>query len=229
MVPAFSTWTMPCNKILLLLPAIASFAIGHGFSPLLLVVIVPQIVSLKYVSTALGVHKSLEQTGSTIFQTLAGLTLDTQDKNSATQLAMQRLLNIFFIFNVFHILTIVGLALLQRRKDSADAESPRQVSEHMSPLISPSSPTMNRGSVRLSSEINAEEVQSLLQVSNTPNSARINHTSGIRQGMKDDKIMMGVKRRGTIFVICCAGLILFAWVLFMGTAYTKLGSGKHDG
>lgn len=200
---------------------------------MLLVVIVPKIVSLKYVSTALGVHKSLEQTGSTIFQTLAGLTLDAQD-NDSTQSAMQRLLNVFFIVNVFHILTIVGLALLQRRKDLAEAESLRQVSELTSPLISPNSPTTNHGSIRLSSGINAAEVQPLLQVSNTPNghSARSlsrSSSSGsrIRQAMRDEKMMIGVKRRGTIFAICSAGLILFAWVLFMGTAYTKLGLGKH--
>ncbi|KAJ3508937.1 hypothetical protein NLJ89_g5485 [Agrocybe chaxingu] len=40
------------------LPGIFSYAFGHGFAPLLLVVIVPRIVPLKYISTALGVHKS---------------------------------------------------------------------------------------------------------------------------------------------------------------------------
>ncbi|KAJ2927142.1 hypothetical protein H1R20_g9943, partial [Candolleomyces eurysporus] len=81
------------------IPAITSYAIGHGMSPckdnicvvyripfaqsclvVLLAIIVPRIVPSKYVSTALGVHKSLEQTGNTLFQTVAGLLLDTRGK-----------------------------------------------------------------------------------------------------------------------------------------------------
>ncbi|EEB87629.1 hypothetical protein MPER_14963, partial [Moniliophthora perniciosa FA553] len=50
------------------IPAILLFMFGHGFAPLLLVVLVHKIVSLKYVSTALGVHKSLEQTGTVFFR-----------------------------------------------------------------------------------------------------------------------------------------------------------------
>lgn len=58
------------------IPAIISFATGHGFSPcepikqsfitemltrstVLLVVVVPRIVPLKYVSTTLGAHKAV--------------------------------------------------------------------------------------------------------------------------------------------------------------------------
>ncbi|EJD46925.1 MFS general substrate transporter [Auricularia subglabra TFB-10046 SS5] len=61
-------------------PAILAFGGGHGFSTLLLVIIVPHLVPLRYVSTALGAHKSIEQAGSTISQTLAGLTLDSKNK-----------------------------------------------------------------------------------------------------------------------------------------------------
>ena len=72
---AFGWLVLPPDTTGSPIPAIASFAIGHGFSPrkassilssseltflvVLLVVIVPKIVSLKYVSTALGVHKSV--------------------------------------------------------------------------------------------------------------------------------------------------------------------------
>ncbi|KDQ07682.1 hypothetical protein BOTBODRAFT_38578 [Botryobasidium botryosum FD-172 SS1] len=61
-------------------PGLISFGLGHGFSPLLLVLIVPHIVPIKYVSTVLGAHKSLEQAGSTIAQTLSGLILDKKPK-----------------------------------------------------------------------------------------------------------------------------------------------------
>ncbi|GLB36175.1 putative major facilitator superfamily protein [Lyophyllum shimeji] len=101
-------------------PAIALFATGHGFAPLLLVVLVPNIVPLKYVSTALGAHKSLEQTGSTIFQTLAGLALDTRNEaGRQSSAALQRLLIILVTLNALQLITIFGLAELQRRKDQA--------------------------------------------------------------------------------------------------------------
>ncbi|KAI0361645.1 MFS general substrate transporter [Trametes cingulata] len=112
------------------LPAIISFASGHGFSPLLLVVIVPRIVPLKYVSTTLGAHKALEQTGSTIFQTLAGLALDIKSKKSAEKKLLpidgddrdvQYLLNAFVILNVLEIFGIIGLAHLDRKQKETTA------------------------------------------------------------------------------------------------------------
>ncbi|TFK77075.1 MFS general substrate transporter [Pluteus cervinus] len=105
-------------------PAIALFASGHGFSPLLLVLLVPTIIPLKYVSTALGVHKSLEQTGSTIFQTLAGLTLDINKppgKEGPVD-AMQILLNMFLFLNVLQFISIAGMAYLQWRREQPTSE-----------------------------------------------------------------------------------------------------------
>ncbi|TCD71510.1 hypothetical protein EIP91_008891 [Steccherinum ochraceum] len=107
------------------IPGIISFGLGHGFSPLLLVCIVPEIVPLKYVSTTLGAHKALEQTGSTIFQTLSGLVLDVKSKKpSAESLAspngdetdMQYLLNTFVAMNVLQFLAIVVLAHFDRKR-----------------------------------------------------------------------------------------------------------------
>ncbi|RDX55878.1 MFS general substrate transporter [Lentinus brumalis] len=112
------------------IPGIISFALGHGFSPLLLVVIVPRIVPLKYVSTTLGAHKALEQTGSTIFQTLAGLALDVKSKKpSEKELSpidgddkdIQYLLNTFLFLNLLQILAIIGLACLDKKQRQAAA------------------------------------------------------------------------------------------------------------
>jgi MFS family permease len=223
------------------IPGIASFAIGHGFSPrkrclstsrkgtnlssVLLVVLVPKIVSLKYVSTALGVHKSLEQTGSTIFQTLAGLALDQHSKDpQGTEKAIQRLLDIFFAINVLQLFTIMGLACLQRHNDltvEAEAEARR---------------TSTGNSTRLNSESYTGEAQPLLQASNVeshlyvPSARGYSHSSTgsrIRQSMRDEKRMIGERKRGRVFAGCSAGLILLAWMLFMGTAYMRLGLGKN--
>ncbi|KIM25377.1 hypothetical protein M408DRAFT_74261, partial [Serendipita vermifera MAFF 305830] len=62
------------------LPAMLSFSGGHGFSTLLMVILVPHILPLSHVSTGLGAHKSIEKAGSTTSQTLAGLLLDLKGK-----------------------------------------------------------------------------------------------------------------------------------------------------
>ncbi|KAH8120340.1 MFS general substrate transporter [Phellopilus nigrolimitatus] len=114
-------------------PAVALYGIGQGFAPLLLVIIVPTLVSSKYVPTTLGAHKSLEQTGSTIFQTFAGLFLDrvktenaqataTSETSSSQLGAIQRLLGLFLFLNICQFFAIVGLwALDRRRKRQASA------------------------------------------------------------------------------------------------------------
>ncbi|EKM61026.1 uncharacterized protein PHACADRAFT_247333 [Phanerochaete carnosa HHB-10118-sp] len=112
-------------------PAIASFATGHGFSPLLLVVLVPEIVASKYVSTTLGAHKALEQTGSTIFQTLAGVALDIKSKKPAAEVItsptngdtkdIQYLLNAFLLLNIAQFGALIALARLDRKQKWAAA------------------------------------------------------------------------------------------------------------
>ena len=51
------------------LVAIISFAFGYGPAPLLLVIIAPFLT--EHISTALGLHKSLEMAGSTLMQTVS--------------------------------------------------------------------------------------------------------------------------------------------------------------
>ncbi|KAG8902738.1 hypothetical protein FRC01_009482 [Tulasnella sp. 417] len=65
-------------------PAVLAFSGGHGFSTLLLVIIVPHLVPLQYVSTALGAHKAIESCGSTISKILAGLLLDSKSAKTGS-------------------------------------------------------------------------------------------------------------------------------------------------
>lgn len=103
------TWTVSP------MPAMLSFSGGHGFSTLLLVILVPHILPLSHVPTGLGAHKSIEKAGSTISQTLAGLILDVKGQKHAANSdkahldnegdgnslhSIQILLTIFFIINV---------------------------------------------------------------------------------------------------------------------------------
>jgi hypothetical protein len=112
----------------------------HSIGTVLLVVIVPQIVPLRFVSTALGTHKSvrvrfrhwhllnnfwqLEQAGSTTFQTLAGWLLDSKTKTHNTRTSIQFLLNAFTVLNILHLCAVIGLFCLYR-KHSLDAERVR--------------------------------------------------------------------------------------------------------
>jgi len=148
-------------------PAIVCFGAAIGFSPrrssrfsplsqtnllpVLLVVIVPRIVPLEYVSTTLGLHKSvralaftytpvlklclqLEHTGTTITQTLAGLWLDSKKKkeegtglvavlSEGNEPHLQWLLNVFLFVNVLHLGAIWGLGYLNEKKQNAQKEA----------------------------------------------------------------------------------------------------------
>lgn len=112
------------------MPAIVSFAAGHGFSPLLLVVIVPRLVPAKYVSTTLGAHKALEQVGSTAFQTLAGVALDISKKKptelngaqTGDKRDIQYLLNAFLFLNVLQLAGVIGLGRMQRKQREAASQ-----------------------------------------------------------------------------------------------------------
>ena len=110
----------------------------------------PRIVPLEYVSTTLGLHKSvralaftytpvlklcfqLEHTGMTITQTLAGLWLDSKKKkeegtglvavlSEGDEPHLQWLLNVFLFVNVLHLGAIWGLGYLNEKKQNAQKE-----------------------------------------------------------------------------------------------------------
>jgi hypothetical protein len=120
-----------------------------------LVVIVPRIVPLEYISTTLGLHKSvralapictvvlrfcpqLEHTGTTITQTLSGLWLDSEKKEKTGSIAapsegggssLQWLLNGFLLVNVLQLVAIWGLGYLNEMKQSAQKEPAVQNNE----------------------------------------------------------------------------------------------------
>ncbi|KAF9526438.1 major facilitator superfamily domain-containing protein [Crepidotus variabilis] len=189
------------------IPSIITFAAGHGFSPLLLVVIVPKIVPSNYVSTALGAHKSLEQTGSVLLQTLSGLLLDTkaEDKKATS---FQRLLDVFVFINVCQGAVLALLTLLQYRKDELAGKAPQF----------PFSPSHSRSeSARLSTA--SAEIETPLLSGITPDTSTFTKPRTQRE-IERDKAEM---RRGKIIAWTCVGLVISAWVLFMTVAWQKLG------
>ncbi|KAF5374758.1 hypothetical protein D9758_000272 [Tetrapyrgos nigripes] len=189
------------------IPAVLSFAIGHGFSPLLLVVLVPKIVSLKYVSTALGVHKSLEQAGSVIMQTLVGLILDWHKRGESQNPAvLQHVITAFLVLNIAQFITILGLAYLQRKKDLAvDAAIKAGVD---------------------SNSVSPTEEDPLMAAPN-PHRRYESTASQIRSAVSDQLKTRQEIRRGGVFATASVLVIVFTWVMFMGTAYFRLGMKKH--
>jgi len=250
------------------MPAIVSFGTGIGFSPLLLVVIVPQLVPLKYVSTTLGAHKSLEQTGSVIMQTFAGLVLDTNSTSSPGKdntdspsrgglAAIQHLLNTFLFLNISQLLALMALAHLDRQRKAAVALAASidgSLGESMSNEFyedESSSPKIARyaeddaeddeggeGSIRLPLSARegtlppatSPEQRLPLLVSDTERSHfaedRVDPNPRL-PGTVPQKTKQA--RRGELFAVLSAALIVFAWVLFMVTAWLRLRSKAERG
>ncbi|KAJ8596902.1 MFS general substrate transporter [Rhizopogon salebrosus TDB-379] len=215
-------------------PAVAAFATGIGFSPLLLVILVPQLVPLKFVSTTLGVHKSMEQTGATIFQTIAGLVLDGKGSRASQGEASttQQLLNVFLVFNVLQLIGIVSLSHLdRRRREAADtlqsAVDDQEEAEHESE--EESTFTGGEGDI-LASEIGplsyTDQRKPLLGPRPRADSgASYSPSSCPPKGVGEHSEI----RRGRIFMCLCAVLICCAWVLFLSTAWSRLRSREERG
>lgn len=184
----------------------------------------------------------MEQTGATIFQTLAGLVLDgANDKGSHGQgptrasqgeaWTTQRLLNVFLVFNVLQLLGIIGLSYLDhRRRQAADAlqsaVEDQEGAEHESE--EESTFTGGEGDI-LASEIgplsSPEQRKPLLGPRPRADSSASYPSSCPSQGVCGRSEI----RRGRIFMCLCAVLICSAWVLFLGTAWSRLRSREQRG
>jgi len=198
------------------IPAILAFGAGIGFSPFLLVVVVPQLVPLEYVSTTLGMHKSLEHTGTVIMQTLAGLELDT---GGGGQAAIQYLLNAFLCLNVFQFMALMALAYLDRRKKAAAA-----VASIHSETISEDSDEDQPSSPHTVNDADNNEGADSIRLCLLPGEG---HSSSTSFPTHSSKAKRG--RRGELFAGLSLALIVLSWMLFLFTAWIKLRSKVERG
>ncbi|KAG9314383.1 major facilitator superfamily domain-containing protein [Chiua virens] len=200
------------------LPGIISFAGGVGFSPLLLVVIVPTIVPLKYVATTLGVHKALEHTGSTIFQTLAGVWLDNGYGLEAPErddaVVIQHLLYALVFLNALQLISLEGLARLNERRRGRDSHPycPEDLSS-----------TSGDSSTDASTPPNTETFLDALPVERAPLLLDPD-SDAIAWDSTHNVCRASEKRRGRIYTWLSGLLICTAWVLFLSTAWLLLRS-----
>jgi len=105
--------------------SILCFAFGYGPAPLLLVIIAPFLT--EHISTALGLHKSFEMSGSTLMQTVqqiysvlnsfqgAGFLLDFESRTpELVNPATFRETHVIWIFTALNTLYVISILLLLR-------------------------------------------------------------------------------------------------------------------
>lgn len=90
-------------------PGLISWALGHGASTLLLVVMIPRIMPVALVPLGLGLHKALETAASSGSQTLAGLWLDFAKERKGESGAAEGLLVIYAVINVIQLVSAIAL------------------------------------------------------------------------------------------------------------------------
>jgi hypothetical protein len=173
----------------------------------------------------------MEQTGATIFQTIAGLVLDSASPRQRTQkgdkYTTQQLLNVFFGFNILQLLGIIGLSYLDRRRRQA-VETPENAvgdeEDAERELEEESTFTGGEGDI-LASEIgplsSPDSRKPLLgRRPRADSGASYFPSSCPSQGVRGHSEI----RRGRIFVCLCVILVGSAWVLFLSTAWLRLRS-----
>jgi hypothetical protein len=184
-------------------------------------------------------------------QTLSGLILDNKYKGSLEERApdtpsggesraIQRLLNTFLCLNVVHFVALVTLAHLDRRKKAAATSAP---SGHGSLGISddldedqPSSPE-SPGHVRgveglLTSTRRRYSTTSREQTSLLSNPRTSYYTRNLSEPDRGTQVHLPKPmevRRGEFFACLSAALVVFAWVLFLVTAWLRLRSKVERG
>lgn len=167
----------------------------------------------------------MEQTGSTLFQTLSGLLLDSSKRDEKpSETTFQYLLNIFIVLNMLQLATIILLTYLQYRKDMT---AKKHIQSRPSSLATDHHVN---SSLQISHSTDASEETPLLATATITESqhlrvddaASLTRTADSRKGSTE-------MRRGLFIAMVCVTLVISAWILFMVTAWYKLGQrrGEH--
>ncbi|KAI0274664.1 major facilitator superfamily domain-containing protein [Gloeopeniophorella convolvens] len=231
-ISAYCWLVLPPSATKTAWPAIVCFATGIGYSPLLLVVLVPQLVSSKYISTTLGAHKSLEQTGTVISQTIAGLILDTNPRgndDTSGDRRYQHLLNTFLGINILQFVGIMLLWHLNRRQNELERRRRKSVDS-----------ASNTAKVTDLEEGDSEEEPLLLEqpqsvsyaaggATLSPHSRDSPPFTHHATGAFASAVQQSSRKRGKVFGGMCLLLIIAAWVLFLVTAWLRLRSKSERG
>lgn len=154
----------------------------------------------------------MEHTGSTIFQTLAGILLDHGIVGHESKpLGIQHLLYAFLFFNFLQLVSLQGLSYLDkcRRGRNRDPYYPEDL---LFDLGSDSDAPMPNHTASI--------------VEQTP---LLPHNNNIAWDPAHNVCRWSEKRRGRLYAWLSALLICTAWVLFLGTAWLRLRSKEERG
>jgi len=190
-------------------------------------------------------------------QTLAGLALDTDHQRLAEKVApaassrvIQYLLNTFVLLNVLHFLTLLALGRLYRRRKAAavliantrgSSGEIVSVSYHQNQLGSPKSAGYTENTEHAEDTIpsppsaGAGFFSSATSPDHTPllsDARRSYFTQGTIEYSRRSHAnppTTKVVGRGELFTGLSAALVVFAWVLFLVTAWLKLRSKAERG
>ncbi|KAH8923164.1 MFS general substrate transporter [Atractiella rhizophila] len=170
--------------------SISGAALGIGYGPLLLVLACARVVDRKWVSVGLGIHKSLEMSGSTVIQSIMGRMLDTTSEGE-TDTSKQRVLAVlflFFILNILHLCTIFLFnRTLHKRHLSLYTTLPKEPheGEEDDPLLSDSEDEEEFGD------------------------------EGVVAKLRNEQLRLETRRRGRFFSTFFALAVVGAWVAFI--------------
>ncbi|KAF7969819.1 hypothetical protein HWV62_25946 [Athelia sp. TMB] len=217
-------------------PALVAFGAGHGFSTLgadglgvvLLVLLVPRIVPARYVSTALGAHKAIESCGSTIAQTLAGITLDfgsrvpppiattTSASLPASSAQIQTVLGAWLLINLLQLAAVAGLLRLDRARSRAQGRG-------YQPLATSAEPDAEIADTEdaLGVHAGSDETLALSPISSRPSPM----PKGSGDGEPERELGTGEARRGRVCAALAGATVVGTWALFMVSAAWKLRGG----
>lgn len=162
----------------------------------------------------------MEHTGSTIFQTLAGIWLDNDIPGYESKLpkrddtvAIQHLLYAFLFFNFLQLISLEGLIHLDKRRKERGQQPycPEDL------LLAPGSDSnASVHSISDNSHTAPPVERTALLSRSDNNSISCNPTHNVRRCSE--------KRRGHLYAWLSASLFCVAWGLFLSTAWLRLHS-----
>ncbi|CAG8627695.1 3084_t:CDS:2 [Cetraspora pellucida] len=192
------------------LSPILLFAIAYSIVPLTMVTLIPLLT--KHVSTGLGLHKSVDNLGATLCQTIAGLLLDAHatkktyiiDENGVELGHEDDDLVALKMFTVLSLLAVVSCCLFwwadkKYRAGSLDSiNTGHDIHDNM-----------DYGQLRENDEVNSD--------------GRILSMSMIDQTTLSKTAILKKKKRTTIYMWIMGLMLSICWIVFGVVAYEKAG------
>jgi hypothetical protein len=185
------------------------FTMGNGMSTLLMVILVPRMLPPELVPLGLGLHKSLESASASVAQTLAGIYLDHARGAHGEFQAGQGLLTGFWVVNCLQLACAGMLWVIEKRKR---AQINIAVQYEELPRLSIDRIDEEQeveGDLDLDENLELDEDNE----PELPSEAKVEKVSAITDREK--------RRSKTCFGSAIAWVGI-SWVLFMGTAWSKL-------